>query len=406
MMFINAIADHPDLVAELSEWRHHLHRNPELMYDLPLTAGFVEEKLRNFGFDEIVRDLAPSGVVGVLHGCKGQATCKDKSILLRADMDALPLLEKTNAPHCSQLNGKMHACGHDGHTVMLLGAAKLLAEKRDFDGTVIFCFQPAEEGGAGAKAMIDAGLLERYPVKSAFGLHNWPGMPIGSFGITPRAMMAGADALFITIEGKAAHAAQPHRGRDPITAAAYLITLLQTIVSRKLDPLTPAVISITSINGGEAWNIIPDTVEMRCNIRTFSDAVAEAIHREINSICLQVANSFDLRIEALRPEGCIPYPPTINHPIETAIAIKAAQMVSARTHVTVDHEPTMAAEDFGFILREVPGAFMFIGNGDSAPLHNAEYDFNDESIPFGVSYWLEVVRYSLGSQISVVCDAN
>jgi len=226
-------------------------------------------------------------------------------------------------------------------------------------------------------------------------LHNWPGMPIGSFGITPRAMMAGADALYITIEGKAAHAAQPHRGRDPITASAYLITLLQTIVSRKLDPLTPAVISITSINGGEAWNIIPDTVQMRCNIRTFSDAVTETIHREINSICLQVANSFDLRIEALRPEGCIPYPPTINHPIETAIAIKAAEMASAKTHVTVDLEPTMAAEDFGFILREVPGAFMFIGNGDSASLHSSEYDFSDEAIPFGVSYWLAVVRNCL-----------
>ncbi|MDT6941304.1 amidohydrolase [Brucella pseudogrignonensis] len=393
-MSINVIADHPDLVEELTQWRHHLHRNPELMYDLPLTAGFVEEKLHRFGFDEIERDLAPSGVVGVLHGHKGPATCKDKSILLRADMDALPLLEKTNAEHRSQTTGKMHACGHDGHTVMLLGAAKLLAEKRDFDGTIIFCFQPAEEGGAGAKAMIDAGLLERYPVKSAFGLHNWPGMPIGSFGITPRAMMAGADALFITIEGKAAHAAQPHRGRDPITAAAYLITLLQTIVSRKLDPLTPAVISITSINGGEAWNIIPDTVEMRCNIRTFSDAVAEVIHREINRICLQVANSFDLRIEALRPEGCIPYPPTINHPIETAIAIKAAEMASPKTYVTVDLEPTMAAEDFGFILREVPGAFMFIGNGDSASLHSSEYDFSDEAIPFGVRYWLEVVRLS------------
>lgn len=382
----------PDFLQELISWRHELHCYPELMYDLPRTASFIAEKLRQFGFDEVNEGIAQSGVIGVLHGRTGPAKDQAQRILLRSDMDALPIEERTNLGHRSQVPGKMHACGHDGHMVMLLGAASILARKRDFDGSIVFCFQPAEEGGAGAQAMIDGGMLETYPVKSAFGLHNWPGKPVGAFGIAPRAMMAGADALLITIEGTGSHAGQPHLGRDPIAAAGYLITLLQTIVSRKLDPLEPAVVSITSIHGGEAWNVIPDKVEMRCNIRSFSEDVATTIGKEIQSLCSQVATSFGVHVKAVLPEGCIPYPATVNHPAQVEIAVAAARTVTDTTLVDADMQPTMAAEDFGFILRKVPGAFMFIGNGDSASLHNPKYDFNDEAIPFGVAYWVDLVK--------------
>lgn len=386
------LENNSEFLQELISWRHELHRYPELMYELPRTASFVANKLRQFGFDEVIEGIAKSGVIGVLHGRTGPAKSRQHRILLRSDMDALPIEERASLGYRSKFPGNMHACGHDGHMVMLLGAAKLLADGRDFEGSIVFCFQPAEEGGAGAQAMIDAGLLEKYPVQSAFGLHNWPGMPVGSFGIAPRAMMAGADALLITIEGTGSHAAQPHLGRDPIAAAGYLITLLQTIVSRKLDPLDPAVVSITSIHGGEAWNVIPDKVQMRCNIRSFSEGVAATIGNEIQSLCLQTANGFGVNIEAVLPEGCIPYPATINHPAQVDIAVDAAKAATDAGLVNADMKPTMAAEDFGFLLRKVPGAFMFIGNGDSASLHSSEYDFDDKAIPFGVAYWRNLVK--------------
>src|SRR5271157_768442 len=262
--FNNSIAA---MLPELTEWRRDFHRNPELLYDLPRTSRIVAERLRAFGFDDVIEGVGRTGILGVLHGAKGPATARDKRALLRADMDALPILEASGAEYASGSPGLMHACGHDGHTVMLLGAARHLAETRAFDGTLIFCFQPAEEGGAGAQAMIDDGMLERFPVKGAYGVHNWPGMPVGAFGVVRGAAMAATEAFVITVEGVGGHAAFPHFARDPIVAACHIVAAVQTIVSRVVDPLDAAVVSITAIHGGEAYNVIPDRVEMKGTFR-------------------------------------------------------------------------------------------------------------------------------------------
>ncbi len=382
------------MVPELTEWRRDFHRHPELLYDVPRTSRVVAERLRGFGFDQIVEGVGKTGVLGVLHGAKGAARHADKRILLRADMDALPIVEASGAEYSSTSPGRMHACGHDGHTTMLLGAARWLAENREFDGTLVFCFQPAEEGGAGAQAMIDDGMLERFPVKGAYAVHNWPGIPIGEFGVVRGAAMAATEAFVITVEGVGGHAAFPHLARDPIVAAAHLVAAVQTIVSRVVDPLDPAVVSITAIHGGEAFNVISDKVEMKCNIRTFSDGVSKTIETELERICAATAEALGMRARLDRRVGA-PYPPTVNHPAETELALEAMRAVAGPERVRDDLRPVMGAEDFAFVLRQVPGAYIFVGNGDTAGLHNPRYDFNDAAIPHGVAYFIELAKRAL-----------
>lgn len=375
----------PDLV----EWRHDFHRHPELMYDLPRTAGLVADRLRAFGFDEVIEGIGKTGVLGILHGSAGPAASKEKRVLFRADMDALPIEETSGAEHASAEKGRMHACGHDGHTTILLGAARHLAETRAFDGTLVFCFQPAEEGHAGAQAMIDAGMLERFPVKGAYALHNWPGMPVGEFGVVRGPAMASADGVFIIVKGKGGHAAAPHTARDPIVAAGHIIGSVQSIVSRVVDPFEQAVVSITAINGGEAFNVIPDAVEMKCGFRCFSETVAATIEQELWRICEKTGEAFGVEVTVKRPP-LTPYPPTINHPAETEIALEAMRAAVGPDRVRDDLKPVMGSEDFAFILRQVPGAYVLIGNGASASLHNPAYDFDDGAIPHGVAYWSEL----------------
>ncbi len=377
------------MTPELTEWRRDLHRNPELLYELPRTSRIVADRLRAFGFDEVVEGVAKTGVLGVLHGAAGPAGAREKRALFRADMDALPIEEASGADHASVSPGLMHACGHDGHTTMLLGAARRLAETRPFDGTLIFCFQPAEEGGAGAQAMIDEGMLERFPVKGAYAVHNWPGLPVGEFAVVRGPAMASAEAFNITVEGTGGHAAMPHRVRDPIVAASHIVTAVQTIVSRVVDPLDNAVVSITAIHGGEAFNVIPDRVEMIGTIRTFSDAVSKSIEAELARICKRIAEAFGTNARLHRPPK-LPYPATVNHPAETELALGAMRAVAGPDRVRDDMRPVMGSEDFAFLLRKVPGAYIFIGNGDTAGLHNPKYDFNDEAIPYGVAYWTEL----------------
>ena len=389
--FKNSIAA---LVPELTEWRRDFHRHPELLYGCHRTAKVVAQRLREFGFDEVHEGIGKTGVVGLLHGAKGAAMNAASRVLLRADMDALPIHEATGAEHGSQTPGLMHACGHDGHTTLLLGAAKHLAQARDFDGTLVFCFQPAEEGGAGAQAMIEDGLFERFPVKGVYGLHNWPGLPIGQFAVARGPAMASADRLEIVVKGKGGHGAMPHLARDPIVAAAEIVLSLQTIVSRVIDPLEPAVLSITAIHAGDAFNVIPETVEMRGTFRTLSDATAELIKTEVRRICDGVAAAHGVKVE-VRPSPTKPYPTTVNHHKETDIAVAAMRSVVGAENVHDGIKPVMGAEDFAFMLNRVPGAYIFMGNGDSAPVHHPAYDFNDEALPYGVAYWSELARRAL-----------
>jgi hippurate hydrolase len=383
----NAVAA---MLPDLIEWRHDFHRNPELMYELPRTAGLVAERLRAFGFDEVIEGVGRTGILGILHGLGGPARDASGRVLFRADMDALPIREASGVAYASSSEGVMHACGHDGHTVMLLGAARALAETRAFAGTIVFCFQPAEEGGAGAQAMIDDGMLDRFPVKAAFALHNWPDMPVGHFGIIHGAAMASAGGLLIRVEGVGGHAAQPHKARDPVVAAAEIVLAAQGIVARRIDPLETAVISITSIHGGEAWNVIPDRVDMKANFRAFNEDTAAILETELKRICAGVAKAHGMRVVAELPEGAVPYPPTVNHPKETMLAIASMRAVAGADRVRDDIRPVTGSEDFAFILREVPGAYGFIGNGASSPLHHPGYDFNDEAIGHGVAFWCDL----------------
>ena len=385
------------LAPELTQWRRDFHRHPELLYGCHRTAKVVAQRLREFGFDEVHEGIGKTGVVGLLHGASGAAMSAAGRVLLRADMDALPILEATGAEHGSQTPGLMHACGHDGHTTLLLGAAKHLSQTRDFDGTLVFCFQPAEEGGAGAEAMIEDGLFERFPVKGVYGLHNWPGLPVGQFAVARGPAMASADRLEIIVQGRGGHGAMPHLARDPIVAAAEIVLSLQTIVSRVIDPLEPAVLSITSIHAGEAFNVIPDKVEMRGTFRTLSDATADLIKTEIRRICDGVAAAHGMTVE-VKPSQTKPYPTTVNHPRETDIAVAAMRAVVGAENVHDGIKPVMGAEDFAFMLNRVPGAYIFMGNGDSAPVHHPAYDFNDEALPYGVAYWSELARRALAAR--------
>ncbi len=378
-----------DLVPEVRTWRRELHQNPELMYDVEETAKFVADRLRAFGCDEVKTAIGRTGVVGVIRGAKGSSS---RSIGLRADMDALPIEEETNLPYRSKSPGKMHACGHDGHTAMLLGAAQRLAQTRDFAGAAIVIFQPAEEGGAGAMAMIDDGLLDQFGIEQVYGMHNWPGAPLGSFALRKGPLMASADEITITIEGKGGHGAMPHQCIDPVVVGAQIVTALQTIASRNVDPLDSSVISITRFQAGTANNIIPQSAWLNGTVRTLKPDTRNRIEKRIHEIAagLAEASGANARVEYRRG-----YPPTINHGAETDFAASIARKIAGDSKVDVNAPPTMGSEDFSFMLEARPGAFIFIGNGDSATLHHPAYDFNDEVLPYGMSYWVELVETAL-----------
>ncbi len=377
---------------EMSAWRRDLHRHPELAYQETRTAAFVAETLRGFGLDAVETGIGGTGVVGVLHGATGPGG-EARTILLRADMDALPIEEATGAAYASARPGKMHAGGHDGHTTMLLGAARRLAETRDFDGSVVFVFQPAEEGGAGAKAMLDDGLLERFPARAVFGMHNMPGLPVGRFAFRPGPTMALSDEFTITITGVGAHAAMPHLGRDPILAGAALVQALQSIIARRVDPVDPAVLSITEFHGGAAKNVMPETATLGGTIRAFSTATHQFIRAEVARQCAALGEAFGVAI-AFGP-SLTPYPPVINDPDMTAFAGDVLAELVGEAALVRDPPLIMGGEDFAFLAEARPGAFVFIGNGDSAALHHPAYDFNDAAAPLGVAYWVRLAQAAL-----------
>jgi hippurate hydrolase len=378
-----------DLVPDAQAWRREIHQNPELMYDVEGTAKFVADQLRAFGCDEVKTAIGRTGVVGVIRGAKGS---RSRAIGLRADMDALPIEEETNLPYRSKIHGKMHACGHDGHTAMLLGAAQRLAQTRDFAGNAVVIFQPAEEGGAGAMAMIDDGLMDQFGIEQVYGMHNWPGLPVGSFALRKGPLMAAADEITITIEGLGGHAAMPHQCVDPVVLGAQIVIALQTIVSRDVDPLDSCVVSVTRFEAGTASNIIPQSVRLNGTVRTLKAATRDAVEKRIHEIAagLAAAAGATARVEYRRG-----YPPTVNHAAQTDFAAAVARKVAGDSHVEANSLPVMGAEDFSFMLEARPGAFIFIGNGDSAKVHHPAYDFNDAALPYGMSYWVELVETAL-----------
>lgn len=386
MPIINRFADfQPDLVA----WRREFHRFPEILYEVHRTAASVAERLRSFGVDEVVTGIGRTGVVGVI---RGKETASNRVIGLRADMDALPITETSGKAYASQTPGKMHACGHDGHTTMLLGAARYLAETRNFDGTVVAIFQPAEEGGAGGRAMVDDGLMERFGIEQVYGLHNMPGMPVGQFGTRPGPIMASTDELTVALSGRGAHAARPHIGLDLVVAASAIVQSLQSVVSRSVDPLESAVVSITKIHIGEATNVIAETGSLGGTVRTLKAEMRDLVEARVKAIVAGVAAAHGISAEVQYRRN---YPVTRNHPAETAFAAGVAERVVGAGNVDHAVAPIMGGEDFSFMLEARPGAFLFLGQGDTPGLHNPAYDFNDEIMPIGCSYWVKLAETAM-----------
>ena len=390
MPIVNRVAD---LQPDIQAWRRDIHQHPELLYDVHRTAAFVAERLREFGCDEVATGLGRTGVVGVIKGRKPAGNSDIKVIGLRADMDALPIEEDTSLPYASKTPGKMHACGHDGHTAMLLGAARYLAETRNFSGDAIVIFQPAEEGGAGAAAMIKDGLMDRFAIDQVYGMHNGPGIPIGSFAIRSGPVMAATDAIDIKIEGLGGHAARPHKCIDSVLVGSQLITALQSIVSRTVDPLDSAVISMCEFHAGNARNVIPQTAELQGTVRTLNGEVRKMVERRVREVVAGVAQITGARIDLTYDRG---YPVTVNHVAQTDVATRAARDIAGDANVQ-EMPPLMAGEDFAFMLEQRPGALIFCGNGDSAGLHHPEYNFNDEALVFGTSYWIKLVENTLAA---------
>ena len=390
MPIVNRVAD---LQPDIQAWRRDIHEHPELLYDVHRTAALVADRLREFGCDEVITGLGRTGVVGRIKGSKPAGRGDIKVIGLRADMDALPIHEETNLPYASKTPGKMHACGHDGHTAMLLGAARYLAETRNFAGDAVVIFQPAEEGGAGAVAMLEDGLMDRFGIEQVYGMHNGPGIPVGAFAIRPGPIMAGGDAVGITIRGIGGHAARPHKSIDSVLVGAQLITALQSIVSRSVDPLESAVISICTFHAGNARNVIPQTAELKGTVRTLNQSVRELVERRVREVVAGVAQMSGAGIDLTYERG---YPVTVNHALQTDVATRVAKEIAGDANV---HEmpPLMAGEDFAFMLEQRPGALIFCGNGDSAGLHHPAYNFNDEAIVFGTSYWIKLVENTLAA---------
>ena len=376
----NRLAEMQD---EITAWRRDLHENPEILFDTHRTSAVVAEKLEEFGCDEVVTGIGRTGVVGVIKG-KGSS---DKVIGLRADMDALPIHEETGLDYASKTDGAMHACGHDGHTAMLLGAAKYMAETRNFDGTVVVIFQPAEEGGGGGKEMCDDGMMARWGIDEVYGMHNWPGKPVGTFAIRSGAFFAATDQFEIVIEGKGGHAAKPQEVVDTLVVTSHIILALQSVVSRNVDPVKQAVLSVTSCeSSSKAFNVIPQTATLKGTVRTMAPEVRDLVEDRIKAISAATAEAFGATVEIEYKRS---YPVMSNHEVETGHAIEAAKKVSG----DCEEAPlVMGGEDFAFMLEERPGAYILVGNGDTAPVHHPKYNFNDDAIPAGASWWAELVE--------------
>jgi hippurate hydrolase len=393
-----------ELAPEMLAIRRDIHAHPELRFEEQRTSDLVARWLADWGYG-VTRGLGKTGVVGTLK-CGDHKHAAERSIGLRADMDALPITEGNTFPHASRNHGKMHACGHDGHTAMLLAAARHLAETRSFTGTLHVIFQPAEEGGAGAKAMIADGLFERFHCDAVFGMHNWPGMAVGTFGVRAGPMMASSNEFRIVVHGKGAHAAMPNLGIDPVMVACQIAQGLQLLISREKNPIDTAVLSITQINAGEAINVIPDTAEMKGTVRTFTLEVLDQIEAGMQRVAMSVAAAFNAEVEF---EFVRNYPPTVNHAEETEFAARVMDDIVGANNVDRNREPTMGAEDFSFMLLERPGSYVFIGNGEGAHrvaghgmgpcmLHNPSYDFNDELIPLGATFWVKLTEAWLATR--------
>ncbi len=386
MPIVNRLADFTD---EITVWRRDIHAHPELQYEVHRTAALVAGKLKEFGVDEVVTGIGRTGVVGIV---KGRSIGSGRVVGLRADMDALPIVEATGAAHASTTPGSMHACGHDGHTAMLLGAAKYLAETRNFDGTVALIFQPAEEGGAGGKAMVDDGMMDRFGIQEVYGLHNQPGMALGTFEIRHGSMMASADEFEIIVTGYGGHAAKPHKAVDATLVAAQIMVMLQTVVARNVDPVESAVLSVTTMHAGKAFNVIPETATLGGTVRTLKPAVRDLMEKRVKEVA-------HLTAQALGATATIDYsrhyPVVVNHADQTDFAASIAAEIVGENRVVRDTPPVMGGEDFAFMLEARPGAFIFAGQGDTAPVHHPKYDFNDELIPIGCSYWAKLVETAM-----------
>lgn len=376
-----------EMQAEITAWRRDLHENPELLYEVHRTAATVAAKLREFGCDEVVEGIGRTGIVGLI---KGKTDTRGHVVGLRADMDALPILEATGLPYASKTPGKMHACGHDGHTAMLLGAAKYLAETRNFDGAVAVVFQPAEEGGAGGEAMVKDGLITRFGIKEIYGMHNSPGLPVGHFSIKSGPFYAATDNFTLHLSGKGGHAAYPHRTIDTTVMASQIVMTLQTIVSRNIDPLESVVVSVTSLRTeSEAWNVIPERVEIRGTVRTFDPGMRKMAEERMKTIVTSTVQAFGGSVDLEWKPG---YPSMVNAERETAFATEAAAKIAGPNCVDTNCPAIMGGEDFAYMLQVCPGAYIQVGNGNTAEVHHPAYNFDDEVIPFGASYWAELVE--------------
>jgi len=388
---MNIVPEIAALVPDMKTWRHHLHAHPETAFEETATSAFVADKLRSFGL-EVHTGLAITGVVGVLHGAGN-----GNAIGLRADLDALHVLERTGVAHASRHEGKMHACGHDGHTTMLLGAAAALARKKHLAGTVYFIFQPAEENEGGGRVMVEEGLFDRFPMHAVYGMHNWPRKPLGTFAMRAGPLMGAYDIFEIIVTGKGAHAAMAYTGKDPMLFAAHTINALQTIVARNLHPLDAGVVSVTQVHGGDTWNVIPQEVVLRGTVRTFKREVQDLIEERMRGIVAGVAATFDMTA-TLRYERR--YPATVNAATETQHAIAAASAVVGAEHVDTDPTPEMGSEDFAFMLQKKPGCYVWLGAGtgaDTPNIHSPHYDFNDDALSIGASYWVTLAEQQVGA---------
>jgi hippurate hydrolase len=381
-----------EMHAEITKWRRDFHENPELLYDTFRTSKIVSEKLNSFGCDMVKEGIGRTGVVAVI---KGRSDSKGKVIGLRADMDALPIKEITGLEYRSKNDGKMHACGHDGHTAMLLGAAKHLAETRNFDGTIVVIFQPAEEGGGGAKEMCDDGLMSDFDISEVYGMHNAPGLPVGQFNIRSGAFFAAADQFTLDIEGKGGHAARPQDTIDPTIVGAQILIALQSVVSRNTDPLESLVVSVTSFRTeSDSYNVIPQTVQLRGTVRTLSKEVRDMAQEKITQLIKNTALTYGAKVNVNYARG---YPVMINSELETSHMVNVAKKIAGDNNVDDNASQVMGAEDFSYMLEERPGAYIRVGNGTTASLHHPNYDFNDEAIPFGTSFWVELAETRLPS---------
>ncbi len=385
-----------NVLADMKAWRHHLHAHPETAFEEHRTSAFVADKLRSFGV-EVHTGVAKTGVIGVLRGREGDGGTAD-AIGLRADLDALQITERSGVVHASLHPGRMHACGHDGHTAMLLGAAAALTRRRHLHGTVYFIFQPAEENEGGGRVMVEEGLFDRFPMRAVYGMHNWPGLPAGQFATREGPLMGAYDVFEIVGTGKGAHAAMPNEGRDPMMFAAHTMQALQTIVSRNLHPLDAGVVSVTQVHGGDTWNVIPETVVLRGTVRSFKPDVQDLIEDRMRVIVAGIAATFDISATFHYERR---YPATVNSPAETRNAIAAATLVVGPDNVETNPTPNMGSEDFAFMLQERPGCYVWLGSGRGPAthgLHNPQFDFNDDVLAIGASYWVALAEQQLARQ--------